>query len=95
MGFCALVHSQNPDLFNYNELNPHDHLENLNLAFDLAESEFGITKLLVVEDFDGRMLKSVLPYHAKSVLKYISSYYHTFSNLPRAAHNGESQGVSA
>ena len=75
LGFCALVHSQNESCLLYDAIDPKNHLGNLNLAFETAEKEYGITKLLDAEDID------VQRPDEKSVLTYIASYYHTFSKL--------------
>jgi len=50
MGFCALVHAYNPDLIDYNSLDPTKKKENLTLAFALAEKELDIPQFLDPED---------------------------------------------
>jgi len=50
MGFCALVHAYNPDLLDYNSLNPANKKENLALAFSLAEKNLDIPQFLDVDD---------------------------------------------
>lgn len=37
IAFCALVHRFFPDAFEYSILNPNEHRENFQLAFDTAE----------------------------------------------------------
>ena len=75
LGFCALLHSQNQDIINFDQLKPHNHLQNLQVAFDMAEFQFGITKLLDPEDID------VAKPDDRSIMTYIASFYHTFSKL--------------
>ena len=75
MAFNALIHAHRPDLINYNALNPSNHIETLNNAFDVAQKELGVSKLLDAEDVD-----TAKP-DEKSVLTYVSSYYHTFAKM--------------
>ncbi|RWS30125.1 spectrin beta chain: non-erythrocytic 1-like protein, partial [Leptotrombidium deliense] len=75
MGFNALIHSHRPDLIDYNSLNPTNHIENLDLAFDVAERELGVSKLLDAEDIDTSKPDE------KSVMTYVSSFYHTFARM--------------
>eukprot|EP01087_Luapelamoeba_hula_P014168 TRINITY_DN410_c0_g1_i1.p1 TRINITY_DN410_c0_g1~~TRINITY_DN410_c0_g1_i1.p1 ORF type:complete len:534 (+),score=148.52 TRINITY_DN410_c0_g1_i1:95-1696(+) len=50
LAFCALIHAMDPSLIDYDSLNPANALENLALAFDLAEKHFDIPKLLDEND---------------------------------------------
>lgn len=49
LGFNALIHAHRPELIDYNSLVPSRHLENLNNAFDVANAELGIPRLLDAE----------------------------------------------
>jgi hypothetical protein len=49
LGFNALIHAHRPDLINFSALQPSRHIENLNNAFDIANSELGIPRLLDAE----------------------------------------------
>ena len=49
LGFNALIHAHRPDIINYNKLHPNDHMGNLNNAFNVAENQLGISKLLDAE----------------------------------------------
>lgn len=75
MGFNALIHRHRPDLINFDRLNPHDHIGNLNNAFDAAENQLGIARLLDAEDVDVRMPDE------KSVMTYVAAYYHYFAKM--------------
>ncbi|XP_076359799.1 spectrin beta chain, non-erythrocytic 5 kst [Tachypleus tridentatus] len=75
LGFNALIHAHRPDLINFRALQPHDHIDNLNNAFDIAQRELGIPRLLDAEDVD------INRPDEKSVITYVASYYHTFARM--------------
>lgn len=54
-------------------------MENLNLAFDIAEKHLDIPRMLDAED----MVNNVKP-DELSVMAYVSSYYHAFSGAQKA-----------
>ena len=49
LGFNALIHAHCPDLIDFKALQPSRHIENLNNAFDVANNELGIPRLLDAE----------------------------------------------
>ena len=78
MAFCALIHKHRPDLIDYDSLDKANKTENLNLAFDVAEREFGIYKLLDAED-----MIDIKP-DERSVITYVAQYYHVFASSQKA-----------
>nr|KAF6487643.1 spectrin beta, non-erythrocytic 5 [Rousettus aegyptiacus] len=75
LGFGALIHAHRPDLLDYSSLRPDRPLHNLNTAFHVAEQELGIAQLLDPEDI------AALQPDERSIMTYISLYYHHFSRL--------------
>ncbi|KAK3093786.1 hypothetical protein FSP39_020213 [Pinctada imbricata] len=79
LAFCALIHRHRPELIDYYKLSRDNPLENLNTAFDVAEKHLDIPRMLDPED----MVNSVKP-DERSVMAYVSSYYHAFSGAQQA-----------
>ena len=86
LAFNALIHSQRPDLFDFESLNPEYSSYNLNHAFEMAQRHLGVVKLLDVEDID------VDKPDEKSILTYVSSYYHVFAKMKTEAVGGKRIG---
>ncbi|KAG0425689.1 hypothetical protein HPB47_027165, partial [Ixodes persulcatus] len=82
MGFNALIHAHRPDLIDYDALQPADHIDNLNNAFNVAQRELGIPRLLDAEDIDTNKPDE------KSVMTYVASYYHTFARMKNEMKQG-------
>ncbi|GFY64113.1 spectrin beta chain, non-erythrocytic 5, partial [Trichonephila inaurata madagascariensis] len=83
LGFNALIHSHRPDLINYPALHNNSHIQNLNNAFDIAQKELGIPRLLDAEDVD------INKPDEKSVITYVASYYHTFARMKSEMKGGK------
>ncbi|XP_063234159.1 spectrin alpha chain, non-erythrocytic 1 isoform X2 [Bacillus rossius redtenbacheri] len=82
LGFNALIHAHRPDLINFSALHPNRHIDNLNNAFDIANNELGIPRLLDAEDVDQARPDE------KSVITYVASYYHTFARMKNEMKSG-------
>ncbi|XP_061678747.1 microtubule-actin cross-linking factor 1 isoform X3 [Syngnathoides biaculeatus] len=73
--FNALLHTFRPDLINMEAVSLQSNRENLEQAFEIAES-LGVTRLLDAEDVD------VPSPDEKSVITYVSSIYDAFPKIP-------------
>ncbi|KAI1295512.1 Alpha-actinin, sarcomeric [Halotydeus destructor] len=79
LAFCALIHRHRPDLLDYSKLSKDHPLENLNLAFDVAEKHLNIPRMLDAED----MVNTAKP-DERAVMTYVSCYYHAFQGAQQA-----------
>ncbi|VDI28102.1 Hypothetical predicted protein [Mytilus galloprovincialis] len=78
LAFCALIHEYRPDLLEYHKLSKENPLKNLNIAFNVAEQHLDIPKLLDPKD----IIEPDKP-DEKSIMTYISSFYHAMSGEPK------------
>uniref|UniRef100_A0A8C4WVE4 Uncharacterized protein n=1 Tax=Eptatretus burgeri TaxID=7764 RepID=A0A8C4WVE4_EPTBU len=79
LAFCALIHRHRPDLIDYSELRKDDPLTNLNTAFEVAEKNLDIPKMLDADD----IVNTPRP-DEKTIMTYISCFYHAFSGAQKA-----------
>ncbi|CAJ1057569.1 protein-methionine sulfoxide oxidase mical2b isoform X9 [Xyrichtys novacula] len=77
LALCALIHRQRPDLIDFDSLNEEDMAGNNQLAFDLAEGEFGIQPVIRGKE----MAAKAEPDKLLMVL-YLSKFYEIFRNTP-------------
>uniref|UniRef100_A0A6G4ZWP7 F-actin cross-linking protein n=1 Tax=Rhipicephalus microplus TaxID=6941 RepID=A0A6G4ZWP7_RHIMP len=79
LAFCALIHRHRPDLLDYGKLKKENPLDNLNLAFDVAEKHLNIPRMLDAED-----MNSTAKPDERAVMTYVSCYYHAFHGAQQA-----------
>ncbi|XP_078007768.1 LOW QUALITY PROTEIN: spectrin beta chain, non-erythrocytic 5 [Phascolarctos cinereus] len=75
LGHNLLPTSHRPDLIRYSSLRPEHPLHNLENAFEVAHRDLGISRLLDPVDV------AVPQPEERSIMTYISFYYHYFSHL--------------
>ncbi|KAL6631173.1 calponin homology domain-containing protein [Neocallimastix sp. 'constans'] len=90
LALCALIHHNRPDLLDYNSLDKSDAKGNLTKAFEVAEKELNIPKLLDVEDFI-----DVPKPDERSVMTYIAQYFHAFSAQNKVSNSSRRVGKFA
>ncbi|KAG1151928.1 hypothetical protein G6F37_005001 [Rhizopus arrhizus] len=76
LALCALIHHHHPELLDFDALDKTDRHGNTALAFEIAEKNFNIPKLLDVED-----LCDISKPDERSVMTYVAEYFHAFSAL--------------
>ncbi|XP_036411412.1 microtubule-actin cross-linking factor 1 [Megalops cyprinoides] len=81
--FNAILHRYRPDLIDMELVSRQSNRDNLEQAFDIAES-LGVTRLLDAEDVD------VPSPDEKSVITYVSSIYDAFPKIPEGG-----EGIAA
>lgn len=90
LALCALIHHNRPDLLDYNSLDKSNTRENLSKAFEVAEKELNIPKLLDVEDF-----VDVPKPDERSVMTYVAQYFHAFSAQNKVSNSSRRVGKFA
>nr|XP_057942148.1 spectrin family protein isoform X4 [Doryrhamphus excisus] len=86
LAFNAIVHKHRPDLIEFDSLKRSNAHYNLQNAFNVAEKEMGLTKLLDPEDVN------VDQPDEKSIITYVATYYHYFSKMKALAVEGKRIG---
>ncbi|XP_051977806.1 spectrin beta chain, non-erythrocytic 1-like isoform X1 [Xyrauchen texanus] len=86
LAFNAIVHKHRSDLIDFDNLKRSNAHYNLQNAFNVAEKELGLTKLLDPEDVN------VDQPDEKSIITYVATYYHYFSKMKALAVEGKRVG---
>lgn len=87
LAFCALIHKHRPDLLNWDALDKSNKALCLQTAFDVAEQHLDVPKLLDPAD-----LLDVPKPDERSVMTYVSLYYHVFASSQKAEGAGKRVG---
>uniref|UniRef100_A0A3B3E164 Calponin-homology (CH) domain-containing protein n=1 Tax=Oryzias melastigma TaxID=30732 RepID=A0A3B3E164_ORYME len=74
LALCALIHRYRPDL-DFDSLDERDQERNNQLAFDVAEKEFGICPCMT-----GKEMSSVVEPDKLSMVMYLSQFYEMFKD---------------
>ncbi|XP_047546460.1 F-actin-monooxygenase MICAL2 isoform X6 [Lutra lutra] len=77
LALCAIIHRFRPELINFDSLNEDDAVENNQLAFDVAEREFGIPPVTT-----GKEMASAQEPDKLSMVMYLSKFYELFQATP-------------
>ncbi|XP_033008287.1 F-actin-monooxygenase MICAL2 isoform X7 [Lacerta agilis] len=80
LALCAIMHRFRPDLIDFDSLNEEDAVGNNQLAFDIAEREFGIPPVTTGKE----MVSSGEP-DKLSMVMYLSKFYELFRGTPLRA----------
>ncbi|KAJ7388705.1 hypothetical protein OS493_036144 [Desmophyllum pertusum] len=86
LAFNALIHRHRPDLIEYEKLTKSEPEKNLNLAFEVAETQLEIPQLLEAEDVNVDFPDE------KSVITYVAAYYHYFAKMKTVEVSGSRIG---
>ncbi|KAL8168818.1 UNVERIFIED_CONTAM: hypothetical protein K2H54_018418, partial [Gekko kuhli] len=78
LAFLAVIHAMRPDLVNMEKAKGRSNKENLKDAFQIAEKELNIPRLLEPEDVD------VINPDEKSIMTYVAQFLQYFKSLPVA-----------
>ncbi|XP_048215373.1 F-actin-monooxygenase MICAL2 isoform X3 [Perognathus longimembris pacificus] len=77
LALCAIIHRFRPDLINFDSLNEDDAVGNNQLAFDVAEHEFGIPPVTT-----GKEMASAQEPDKLNIVMYLSKFYELFRGTP-------------
>lgn len=79
LALCALIHHQRPDLIDFDSLNEADCAKNNQLAFNVAEREFGIQPVTTGKEMNAERGPDKL-----IMVLYLSKFYEMFRNSPQS-----------
>uniref|UniRef100_A0A0F7Z9L7 Protein MICAL-2-like n=1 Tax=Crotalus adamanteus TaxID=8729 RepID=A0A0F7Z9L7_CROAD len=80
LALCAIMHHFRPELIDFDSLNEEDAVKNNQLAFDIAEREFGIPPVTT-----GKEMVSAGEPDKLSMVMYLSKFYELFRGTPLRA----------
>ncbi|XP_040262099.1 spectrin beta chain, non-erythrocytic 4 [Bufo bufo] len=86
LAFSALIHRHRPDLIDFSRLAKSNATYNLQRAFNTAEQQLGLIKLLDPEDVNTENPDE------KCIITYVVSFYHYFSKMKALAVEGKRIG---
>ncbi|XP_075771677.1 spectrin beta chain, non-erythrocytic 4 isoform X2 [Pelodiscus sinensis] len=86
LAFNALIHRHRPEIVDFSKLTKSNATYNLQQAFNTAEQQLGLTKLLDPEDVNTENPDE------KSIITYVVSFYHYFSKMKALAVEGKRIG---
>uniref|UniRef100_A0A8C5QFG5 Calponin-homology (CH) domain-containing protein n=1 Tax=Leptobrachium leishanense TaxID=445787 RepID=A0A8C5QFG5_9ANUR len=86
LAFSALIHRHRPDIIDFSKLTKSNAAYNLQHAFNTAEQQLGLIKLLDPEDVNMENPDE------KSIITYVVSFYHYFSKMKALAVEGKRIG---
>ncbi|XP_069717349.1 F-actin-monooxygenase MICAL3 isoform X2 [Phaenicophaeus curvirostris] len=75
LALCAIIHRYRPDLIDFDSLDEHSVEKNNQLAFDIAEKEFGISPIMT-----GKEMASVGEPDKLSMVMYLTQFYEMFKD---------------
>lgn len=77
LALCAIIHHFRPELLDFDSLNEDDAVRNNQLAFDIAEKEFGISPITSAKEMASNEEPDKL-----SMVLYLSKFYELFRGAP-------------
>ncbi|XP_077309709.1 F-actin-monooxygenase MICAL2 isoform X9 [Lithobates pipiens] len=77
LALCAIIHHFRPELLDFDSLNEDDSVRNNQLAFDIAEKEFGISPITSAKEMASNEEPDKL-----SMVLYLSKFYELFRGAP-------------
>ncbi|XP_062405077.1 F-actin-monooxygenase mical2b isoform X1 [Sardina pilchardus] len=87
LALCALIHRFRPNLIDYDSLNEEDSAQNLQLAFDVAEREFGIKPFSTGKEVAGGQEPDKV-----TMVTYLSKFYELFRGTPLPPSDSRREG---
>ncbi|XP_029455687.1 F-actin-monooxygenase MICAL3 isoform X4 [Rhinatrema bivittatum] len=82
LALCAIIHQYRPDLIDFDSLDEHNVEKNNQLAFDIAEKEFGISPIMT-----GKEMASVGEPDKLSMVMYLTQFYEMFKDTTFSGEN--------